>query len=197
MPRLFFTTRISGPVATCVTGVSCVRLKSQVRMQRLGDERAGRNEKEGIAISRRAREFSQSRDEIPPTSFSTKTVVRRFSLIFGAIVHQARHDVVVAPPAASPDQEASGFAGSLRVGRSVLAADKIAHAMRSQRRPTSHASSSIRFRQFSVLRPTASPRRAPRVNGRARARWPSVRATALPIAAVVGSSEASPKPSAG
>ena len=77
-----------------------------VRVQRLGDQRAGRNEVEGIAVGRRAGSSRSAGMKLPPTLFSTSTVVRMLSLIFCAI---SRAMTSVAPPAASPTSSRIGL----------------------------------------------------------------------------------------
>ena len=91
-------------------------------MQRLGDQRAGRNEEEGMAVGRRARELSQSRNEIAADFVLDKN--RGAEVFAHLLCDQARHDVGRAAGRQS-DEEADRLAGKvLRVGRSGRAGEQ-------------------------------------------------------------------------
>jgi hypothetical protein len=92
------------------------QIERVVRMQRLGDQRAGRNEEEGMTIGRRARELAQRRNEIAPDLVLDED--RGAEVFTHLLGDQARHDIGGAA-GRQPDQEADRLAGEvLRMGRS-------------------------------------------------------------------------------
>jgi len=85
-----------------------------VRMQRLGDQRAGRNKEQRVAVGRRIRELAQGRDEIAAGLVFDED--RRAEIFAHLLRDQTRHDIGRAA-GGEPDEDADRPAGKVLTGK--------------------------------------------------------------------------------